>query len=258
MSSSFDNQGQYSGNSILRYEKIFGAGFISSGGAKVTKAFCERLKLNPNPHILDIGSGIGGADFYMAKKFGATIIGVDLTPLMVEIAQERAVEQNQKNVTFLLDDVRNMEFDENSFDLIWSRDSFLHIPEKEETFRKFFRWLKPDGQLVLSDYAKGIGNLSKELLEYVEKSHYDLLDVKAYGDIIRKAGFSDVIADDWSELFVETLKEEQAFLLSNRENFLVDFTEADIDYLYKRWERKVEFCTNDDMHVGFWHGVAKK
>ena len=65
----FDNHGQYSRTSILRYEMIFGAGYISTGGAATTDDLCARLgpSLRPGARVLDVGSGIGGAAFHLAK-----------------------------------------------------------------------------------------------------------------------------------------------------------------------------------------------
>ena len=59
---------QYSLNSILRYESIFGEDFISPGGAALMQEQCARIKLSGAPHILDIGSGLGGAAFYFEKQ----------------------------------------------------------------------------------------------------------------------------------------------------------------------------------------------
>ena len=65
----FDNNGQYSRTSILRYEKIFGEHYISTGGAETTDNLCKRLgsSLRPGVRVLDVGSGIGGAAFHLAR-----------------------------------------------------------------------------------------------------------------------------------------------------------------------------------------------
>ena len=51
---------QYSVNSILRYEKIYGKGFVSTGGSETTSAFLKTIGLKPNMRVLDVGCGIGG------------------------------------------------------------------------------------------------------------------------------------------------------------------------------------------------------
>ena len=55
----FDHK-QYSLNSILRYEKIFGQGFVSTGGCETTDGFLKTLDLKENMRVLDVGCGIGG------------------------------------------------------------------------------------------------------------------------------------------------------------------------------------------------------
>ena len=68
----FDNRGQYSRSSILRYEKIFGEHYVSTGGAATTDDLCARLGdcLRPRARVLDVGSGIGGAAFHLARAHG--------------------------------------------------------------------------------------------------------------------------------------------------------------------------------------------
>ena len=66
---------QYSLNSILRYEKIFGRTYVSTGGQETTTKFCRRLGLCADQRVLDVGCGIGGSAFHMARTFGATVYG---------------------------------------------------------------------------------------------------------------------------------------------------------------------------------------
>jgi phosphoethanolamine N-methyltransferase len=57
---------QYSVNSILRYEKIYGEGYLSTGGAETTVEFLKKLDLKPDMRVLDVGCAIGGGDFLMS------------------------------------------------------------------------------------------------------------------------------------------------------------------------------------------------
>ena len=84
----FLDANQYSRKSILRYEKIFGVTYVSTGGEVTTAEFCSEMSLKPGMKILDVGAGIGGSAFYMAKTFGVEIDGVDLSSNMVDIANE--------------------------------------------------------------------------------------------------------------------------------------------------------------------------
>src|SRR5206468_4676905 len=91
-SRTYDNNGQYSRTGILRYEKIFGDGYVSTGGPETTAYLCAKLgsALRPGVRVLDVGSGIGGAAFHLARTHGATVTGVDLSEEMVAIAEERS------------------------------------------------------------------------------------------------------------------------------------------------------------------------
>lgn len=58
----FLDDGQYSRNGILRYERIFGETFVSTGGLDTTKEFTAMLDLKPGMKVIDIGCGIGGSE----------------------------------------------------------------------------------------------------------------------------------------------------------------------------------------------------
>src|SRR3954463_1851167 len=121
---SYDNNGQYSRAGILRYEKIFGDGYVSTGGPETTAYLCSKLgpALRPGVRVLDVGSGIGGAAFHLAREYGAVVTGIDLSPEMVAIARERGRRSEAPgSVTFLLGDVLEMPF-AGTFDVVWSRD----------------------------------------------------------------------------------------------------------------------------------------
>ncbi len=104
----FDNHGQYSRTGILRYEMIFGADYVSTGGAATTDDLVRpaRSSLRPGVRVLDVGSGIGGAAFHLAKTYGAKVTGIDLAEEMVAIALDRVAKRKlSDSVTFMLGDV---------------------------------------------------------------------------------------------------------------------------------------------------------
>ncbi|PON62195.1 S-adenosyl-L-methionine-dependent methyltransferase [Parasponia andersonii] len=82
---------QYKCSGILRYERAFGPGYVSTGGIETTKEFVERLDLKPGQKILDVGCGIGGGDFNMSEKFDVEFVGIDLSINMISLALERAI-----------------------------------------------------------------------------------------------------------------------------------------------------------------------
>lgn len=131
-----DNK-QYSKRGILRYEKIFGAGYVSTGGPQTTEEFVKMLDLQPGQKVLDVGCGIGGGDFYMAKDYKVDVLGVDLSGNMIEIAWERSQDEINLPVQFEVADITKREYPLESFDVVYSRDTILHIADKLTLFKRF-------------------------------------------------------------------------------------------------------------------------
>jgi phosphoethanolamine N-methyltransferase len=200
--------------------------------------------------VLDVGSGIGGAAFHLARIHGARVTGIDLAEEMVAIALERAREQGiGESVTFLLGDVLETPLAE-PFDIIWSRDAFMHIPDKPRLFGRLYELLAAGGRLVITDYARGKSPASPEFEQYIEKTGYHVVDPAEYGRLLRAAGFTEVVADDATPRFIEILEREIDQLNTNRAEFLSSFSEADLAYLDERWRMKVRFCRAGDMKWG--------
>jgi phosphoethanolamine N-methyltransferase len=250
----FDNHGQYSRTGILRYEMVFGEHYVSTGGAATTADLCARLgpSLRPGVRVLDVGSGIGGAAFHLAQTYGAKVTGIDLAEEMVVIAVERAAQLGlAESVTFLLGDVLETSFPE-PFDIVWSRDAFMHIPDKPRLFSRLFQLLAPQGRLVITDYARGKTPGSPEFERYIETTGYSVVEPNQYGKLLQAAGFVDVVVDDATARFVEILKRETDQLVANRGSFLASFSEQDLNYLVERWAMKVRFCDAGDMKWGIY------
>jgi phosphoethanolamine N-methyltransferase len=250
----FDNQGQYSRTGILRYEMIFGEHYVSTGGPTTTADLCTRLggALRPGVRVLDVGSGIGGAAFHLARAFGAKVTGIDLAEEMVTIALERASQLGiSDSVKFLLDDVMDASFAE-PFDIIWSRDALMHIPDKPKLFSRLFALMAPGGKLVITDYARGKPPGSTEFETYITKTGYHVIEPGEYGRLLEEAGFVDVVVDDATDRFIDILEREADTLAIKRAEFLALFSEADLNYLVERWAMKVRFCKAGDMKWGIY------
>merc|ERR1712241_928020 len=107
---------QYARKGILLYERIFGTTYVSTGGESTTAKFCSELEsrsLKVNDKILDVGCGIGGSAFYMAKNFGVQVYGYDLSANMINIADDLRLTQpaNVKHsVQFYVEDATLINF----------------------------------------------------------------------------------------------------------------------------------------------------
>ena len=69
----FLDSGQYSHESILKYEQVYGRTFVSPGGKGCAIELIEKLDLKPGSRVLDVGCGIGGSAFLMKQKFNLEV-----------------------------------------------------------------------------------------------------------------------------------------------------------------------------------------
>ncbi|XP_064092781.1 uncharacterized protein LOC135205707 [Macrobrachium nipponense] len=258
-SQDFLDNNQYTVKSILRYERIFGHTWVSTGGEATTRDFVQDLNLQPGDRILDVGCGTGGSAFFMARYYGAHVHGVDLSKNMIDIALDRLAREDghiRDKVRFEVADITKVQYDNESYDVIYSRDTILHIADKEKLFRTLYRWLKPGGTLFITDYCRGDQEHSKEFLDYVIQRGYDLRTPKDYGKVIAGAGFKDVKACDATKTFIECLKAELKFFEPTKNAFIKDYSEEDYQYIVDGWKAKLVRCSGGDQAWGTF--FAKK
>ena len=229
---------QYTVNGILRYEKVFGYNFVSTGGIKTAQELFSEIDLTPGAKVLDIGSGLGGSAFFIEENYAAKVTGIDLSSNMIQLSNQRASYRNSK-VQFILGDCTQMEFEPEYFNLIYSRDSLLNVQDKTTLFQKIKDWLKPSGKVLITDYCCGSSDWSREFSDYVQKRNYTLHDVQTYKHLLEKSGLKIIQGYDNTKRFVVALEEELQHLISMKEEFLQNFTQHDYEDLIQGWEKKI-------------------
>jgi SAM-dependent methyltransferase len=146
--------------------------------------------------ILDLGSGAGIDCFLAANETGpgGRVIGVDMTPAMIEKARANAAKHGYANVEFRLGEIEHLPVADASVDLVISNCVVNLSPDKAQTFREAFRALKPGGRVVVSDLVL-VRPLPPELQRNVDLYVGCVAGAAlktAYLDFIRAAGFDDV------------------------------------------------------------------
>lgn len=150
--------------------------------------------------VLDLGSGAGFDCFLAANQVGKNgkVVGVDMTPEMVEKARENARKSDYKNVEFRLGEIENMPVADNSVDVVISNCVINLTPDKGRVFKEAFRVLKPGGRLMVSDMV-----LLKELPDFIKSSIEayigclsGAIKTDEYIGAIKAAGFQEVSISD--------------------------------------------------------------
>ncbi|GJP81190.1 hypothetical protein CLOP_g11357 [Closterium sp. NIES-67] len=263
---------QYSLESILRYEHIYGHGFVSTGGRDSTLSVLPLLSLSPHRRVLDVGCGLGGSAMLMATLCGASVHAIDLSPTMISLAIERSRSIHAAAATsapaatssstsavmpvvqFEVADCLTRNFPDAAFDCIYTRDTLLHIQDKPHLFARFHRWLKPGGKVLITDYCSGKDKddqWSDEFKGYVAQRGYHLVTVRRYSELLQAAGFHVLKAEDRSQQFLAILEEEKSRVLSEMIPSTSQVSNSD-DQLVAGWTAKMKRVRDGDQAWGLF------
>ncbi|HEX4846133.1 MAG TPA: arsenite methyltransferase, partial [Geothrix sp.] len=152
--------------------------------------------LKPGEIVLDLGSGAGFDAFLAAQRVGpeGRVLGVDMTPEMIERATALARKHGYGNVEFRLGDIEALPVEDASMDVILSNCVVNLTTDKEKAFREAFRVLKPGGRLQVSDLVLA-RPLPEALLEDMDAYAACISGAMLKDDYlaaIRSAGFAGV------------------------------------------------------------------
>ena len=152
--------------------------------------------LKPGQTVLDLGSGAGLDCILAAQKVGETghVIGVDMTPEMIERAQANAKNVNLNNVEFRHGYLESLPVESNTVDVIISNCVINLSPDKEKVFNEAFRVLAPGGKLAVSDIvtAGPLPEAIKQSLSAWAGCVAGAVEAEEYIGMMKSVGFTDV------------------------------------------------------------------
>ena len=219
-------------------EAVWGEGYLSPGGPDEVAKVVEGVELKDKT-ILDIGCGAGGIDVFLAERFKpAKIVGIDVDQELVNRCTVTAREKALNEVLeFRAIEPGPLPFDGDSFDVVFSKDSMIHIEDKQAIFAEIRRVLKPGGVFCASDWLRdNDGPMSEELQYYVETEDlgFGMASPQRYQDAMQAAGFSDIAITNRNEWYRTLAKQEHQALSGNlydtlRERIGKDFLDHEIE-----------------------------
>lgn len=173
--------------------------------------------------VLDLGSGAGIDCFLAAQEVGpeGKVIGVDMTPEMLEKARLNVNKSNYKNIEFRLGEIENLPVADGIIDIVISNCVINLAPDKDRVFSEAFRVLKPGGRIMVSDIV-----LLRELPQIIQNNISTYVGCISgaviknnYLNAISFAGFKDIrIMDETVFPLSYILSDETVFIFKNKMN----------------------------------------
>lgn len=114
------------------------------------RSFVDFVGPSPDTSVLDIATGPGFVALAFAERV-RDVVGIDITPAMLERAELERSRRGLANVRFELGDVESLPFGDGSFDVVTCGSAFHHFPRPEQVLKEMTRVLRPGGMVAISD-----------------------------------------------------------------------------------------------------------
>jgi SAM-dependent methyltransferase len=203
---------QYPDEFVAGIEWMWGEGFLSPGGPDEVRALLEGVGLS-GCRVLDVGSGLGAVDILLATEHGAReVLGLEVeAPLIARAEQAVARVGLSDRIRFQLVSPGPFPVADESFDVVFSKDSMIHIPDKPTLYGDVLRVLKPGGLFVASDWLYGGGAaFSEAMTAWLEIVHLDfkMATPENSAAALRRAGFVDECVRDRNRWYLGEVQRE--------------------------------------------------
>tara|TARA_R110002049_G_scaffold35923_11_gene115317 strand:- start:649 stop:1455 length:807 start_codon:yes stop_codon:yes gene_type:complete len=186
----------YSNDLVAMLQLVWGDGFLSPGGPAEVALLLEGHSL-AGKTLLDIGCGAGGVDIALVRDHDAGFVtGIDVEDPVLDHARTRIAKAGlQHRIGLARVAPGPLPFGPASFDIVFSKDSIVHIPDKQALMAEVARILRPGGWFIASDWLIGHDNTpSPEMQAYIaaEGLEFGMASPARYADALAQAGFEDI------------------------------------------------------------------
>jgi sarcosine/dimethylglycine N-methyltransferase len=174
-------------------------------GLAATEQLAQIAGIERGAAILDAGSGLGGPSRYLAGTYGSRVIGADLSPSFVAVAQLLAQRTGlDALVSYQVADLLALPFPDSHFDVVWTQHVVMNIPDRERVYREFRRMLRPGGKLAFYDVLATDASLELHIpVPWAENSETSFLFTQdETSSVLVTAGFT---ISAWNDVTIEVL-----------------------------------------------------
>ncbi len=250
------SQQEYDDDFVCVLEAVWGEGYLSPGGADEVEQIIGEADLY-NQSILDIGCGTGGVTQFLMKRYQPHgIIGVDVEKSLIEKCRARAAENGLgRELVYQHVQPGPLPFPGGSFDIVFTKDSFVHIEDKQSISDEVFRVLKPGGRFLASDWMCTEGPLSREMQHYIELEDlgFGMGHQREYAEAMEKSGFDGIRFKDRNEWYRPIAREETRRLSGELYDQLVSRVGKElVDHEIRTWEALVVVLERGELRPTHW------
>ncbi|MBI4619732.1 MAG: class I SAM-dependent methyltransferase [Desulfobacterales bacterium] len=177
---------------------------LHPGGLKLTERLAEVSMLKPGCKVLEIGCGKGITTLFLARNYGCSITGIDISPIQIASARERAKDENIVGGTnFIAADCQELPLFTDLFDMVFSECSISLVQNKKQILDEIWRVLKPGGRLTITDLIRSDNEVTKgssfALFPCIDNAE----SLKGYRKLLKNVGFQDIYTEDCSTALKE-------------------------------------------------------
>jgi SAM-dependent methyltransferase len=196
---------------------IWGEGYLSPGGPQAVREIMQGID-PAGQRVLDIGCGLGGLDQVLVSLGAAHVTAVDVVAPLIALARRRIANKPEADrIAFeIVEPEALLPFPDASFDMVFTKDAWLHVVDKPALLREVHRLLKPGGRLAGADWMKGPDPYSADMIYFIELEGipYHPVTLAEYGLMLHKIGFEQVKLTDINAWYRDLAKQELARLKS--------------------------------------------
>ena len=209
--------GELYGVKLIRMlEIVWGEGWLSPGGPEEVDRVVAGINL-AGKSILDIGSGAGGIDIQLVKQHGAGhVTGIDVEDTVIATARGKVKAAGlDSRIGFAKVFPGPFPFPPVCFDVAFSKDSIVHIPDKHALACEVFRVLRPGGWFAASDWLIGHdGEPSPPMKDYIKAEGLDfgMASPSRYRAALEAAGFAEITVTSRNAWYRDQARKEVAAL----------------------------------------------
>lgn len=168
------------------------------GGWKGTDTLIELLQIKEmkKPKLLELGCSTGYITRYVAQQIDCTIIGVDLSNFLINIAEEEAGKLNLNNIGFQSANIENLPFPDDSFDIIYGEAITALVPDPPKVIKECKRVLKPGGKIATLDLfmkesiSDDFVEETNEIMSNVLGTQVKIRNLQEWEQIFNTSGFN--------------------------------------------------------------------